>query len=238
MTDGISPNFSVVSAVEQFLTDPGLGGRRINVNAGTVLQEIGQKAKSVFFVHSGQVRVHQIGRDHEARLVEILGPGEWLGSNALASDDSNDTRATAVVATVVTEVPADRVMAALERNSLAAVELIRQLAKRVLDARQDAARLVFDDCNERLIKTLLRFANSAAATQRETGVVLRITHQQLAQAVGVARETVSLALTQLRHRNLLQTGRNQLIFDPEQLRKYHADAKTQPAAAQTATVGA
>ena len=64
----------------------------------------------------------------------------------------------------------------------------------------------------------MRFSESAAATQHDGGVVLRITHQQLAQAVGVARETVSVALTQLRQRNLLRTGRNQLIFNPQALR--------------------
>jgi CRP-like cAMP-binding protein len=47
--------------------------------------------------------------------------------------------------------------------------------------------------------------------------VLRITHKQLAQAVGAARETISVCLTELRLKNLIRTGRNQLIFDPEQL---------------------
>jgi CRP/FNR family transcriptional regulator, cyclic AMP receptor protein len=220
-----NPVSSVVSSVEQFLSDPMLGGRRQTVPAGTILHEPGSRARSVYFVHSGQVRVHQIGPDQSARLVEILGPGEWFGSAALAGDPENESRATAVGQTNLTEVPADRVIAALERNPLAAVELVKQLAKRVLAAREDAARLVFDDCNERLIKTLLRFSISAAASPRETGIVLRITHQQLAQAVGVARETVSLALTQLRHQNLLRTGRNQLFFDPEALRRFQGTRK-------------
>jgi CRP-like cAMP-binding protein len=37
-------------------------------------------------------------------------------------------------------------------------------------------------------------------------VILWMTHEQLAQAVGAARETVSLALTQLRQANVLRTG--------------------------------
>jgi len=230
MSDGTSSNFSVVSTVEKFLIDPQLGGRRYNVAAGTILHELGSKASSIFFVHSGQVRLHQIGPDRSARLVEILGPGEWTGSSALAGEAENDTRATAVVASVVTEISAESMLDGLGRDHGAAVEMVKQLAKRVLAAREDAARLVFDDCNERLIKTLLRFSTSAAATQRETGVVLRITHQQLAQAVGVARETVSLALTQLRHQNLLQTGRNQLIFDPEALRRFQQNGRGTPAA--------
>jgi len=37
--------------------------------------------------------------------------------------------------------------------------------------------------------------------------------------VGVARETISLALAQLRRRTLLRTGRNQLTFQPQALRE-------------------
>ena len=36
----------------------------------------------------------------------------------------------------------------------------------------------------------------------------------------LARETVSLALTQLRNKSLLRTGRNQLIYDPRALEAF------------------
>ncbi|HEY7087821.1 MAG TPA: helix-turn-helix domain-containing protein, partial [Tepidisphaeraceae bacterium] len=100
------------------------------------------------------------------------------------------------------------------------IEFNRQLAAKLLTAHEEGSRLVFEDCNHRLVSVLLRFSRSAASTTRDDdSVVLRITHDQLAQAVGVARETVSLALTQLRQQNLLQTGRNQLVFSPEALRR-------------------
>jgi CRP-like cAMP-binding protein len=95
---------------------------------------------------------------------------------------------------------------------------MRQLARKLSAARRDAAELVFDDCRHRLLHTLLRFAGSSAASPHPHGVVLHITHRQLAQAVGVARETVSLALTNLRRQKLLHTGRNQLMFNPDELR--------------------
>ena len=59
--------------------------------------------------------------------------------------------------------------------------------------------------------------------------MLRITHQQLAQAVGAARETISLALTQLRQQKLLRTGRNQLFFNPEVLEKFSRRGDAIPA---------
>ena len=140
----------------------------------------------------------------------------WRG--ALAQADSHSSRAVAVSPTVLWEVPVERLMELMSREPNVSAELIRQLASRLQSSREDANRLVFDDCSARLIKTLLRFSRTAASTVQDDGnVMLRITHRQLAQAVGAARETVSLALTQLRQQNLLRTGRNRLLFNPSAL---------------------
>jgi CRP/FNR family transcriptional regulator len=198
------------------------------LTADSVVYEPGTAAESVYFIHSGQVRIYQIGPDGEsARLIEILGPNDWFGWAALTHNRTYSMRAVAVTSAVVSEVPAERWHAALSATPDVAAEVIGQLARKLQAAHEDAGRLVFDDCNERLVKTLLRFSHSAAATRREeTGeVTLRITHQQLAQAVGAARETVSLALTHLRQRDLLRTGRNQLFFNPDVLRRV---CKNQP----------
>ncbi len=100
-----------------------------------------------------------------------------------------------------------------------ALEVSRQLAQKLTAYREDAGGLVFEDCHHRLIRTLVHLSEGPAASPSADGVVVHITHQQLAQKVGVARETVSLALAQLRRRNLLRTGRNQLFFQPQNLKQ-------------------
>jgi CRP/FNR family transcriptional regulator len=192
------------------------------LSAGTNVFEPDTAAESVYFIHSGQVRIYQVGPDGESlRLIEILGAGDWFGAAALAHTRTYGTRAVAATRAVVSDVPADKWHNALAATPEVAAEVIGQLARKLQAAQEDAGRLVFDDCNERLVKTLLRFSHSAAATRRDDSgeVVLRITHQQLAQAVGAARETISLALTHLRQRDLLKTGRNQLFFNPDVLRE-------------------
>jgi len=206
--------------VSELLQDPSLGARLVEATTGTVLADAGDPAVNVYFIHTGQVRIYQSGPENSARLLEILGPGDWFGVPALAGADFYGTRAVAVSAVTVSEVPADRWLALLSQQPGIATQWVARLAEKLVQAREDAACLVFDDCNQRLIKTLLAFSRSAASTPHPEGVVLRITHQQLAQAVGAARETVSLALTQLRQQNLLRTGRNQLFFNPEVLEKF------------------
>jgi CRP/FNR family transcriptional regulator, cyclic AMP receptor protein len=210
----------LAATLGELFGDASLQARPLEVAAGTSLHEPDGPARHVYFIQSGQVRVYQIGPDDTNRLVEILGPGDWFGVGALAHAEVHSTRAVAVTAATVSEIPVDRLLGLLPNHPALASELVAQLARKLQNAYQDAACLVFDDCNSRLIKTLVQFSRTAAATRRDDGVVLRITHQQLAQAVGAARETISLALTQLRQQNLLRTGRNQLFFDPTVLEQF------------------
>ena len=201
-----------------WVRDPSLSARHLDIPANTPVYEPGSPARNLYFIHSGQVRVYQIGPNGAARLVEILGPGEWFGAASLSSLGSHFTRAIAVSRSGIAEVPVDRLLPLLAAQPDVASELIVQLAGKLQAAHDDAARLVFDDCEDRLIKTLLHFSHTAAASPHQGGeVVLRITHQALAQAVGAARETVSLTLTRLRQQNLLRTGRNRLFFNPQVL---------------------
>jgi CRP/FNR family transcriptional regulator len=126
-------------------------------------------------------------------------------------------QAKAHTASVVSVVSAERLLTALGERPEASLQIIHQLAARWKVAAEEAGCLAFDDCRERLIKTLVRFSGSAAATAAGDGVQLQMTHEDLAEAVGAARETISLALTELREAGLLSTGRNRLSFNPSLL---------------------
>lgn len=209
------------SRIADVFANPSVGAVRLDITEPTILYEPAAPAEQLYFIESGQVRIYQIGPDNSARLADILGPADLFGIAALARSGVYGAQAVAVTPSVVWTMPAERLMQLLGEQPQLAVELVGQLATRLQAAHEAAARLVFDDCNQRLIQTLLRFSRTAAATPQEGGeVVLRITHQQLAQAVGAARETVSLALTQLRQRNLLRTGRNRLFFNPQALQQF------------------
>jgi CRP/FNR family transcriptional regulator len=226
---GGAPSPTRAKAAE-LIADANLASRRFDVPAGSAVYEPQTPARALYLLQSGQVRILLLtpgAGERAVRLLEILGPGDWFGAPALSGHPTYETRAVAVTQTTVAEVPADRLFAALPQHPAIATTLIRSLGAKLQTAYGEAANLVFDDTNQRLIKTLLQFSRSAAATPQTDpegqphGVELRITHQQLAQAIGAARETVSLALTQLRQKNLLRTGRNRLSFSPDALEDFY-----------------
>src|SRR6476620_7900537 len=150
--------------VDELLAQPSLEARQVEATTGTVLFEPSTPAGHVFFVNSGQVRVYQPGPQNSARLLEILGPGDWFGVAALAGSSTYGNRAVAVSSVVITEVAADKWLGLLSGQPAIATEWVGRLAAKLVAAREDSACLVFDDCNQRLIKTLLQFSRSAAAT--------------------------------------------------------------------------
>ena len=149
-----------------------------------------------------------------------MGPDEWFGVAALAGATRFGVQAVAVVPSVVWRIEIDALLRTLRSKPDVMAALSQDLARGLVEAREEASRLIFEDCNQRLISVLLRLSNSAASTPQDDGVVLRMTHSELAQAVGAARETVSLGLTELRNLNLLRTGRNQLFYRPDDLRRF------------------
>ncbi len=214
---------------EDRLSDPELGVRRLEFAAGSVVYESRTPARELYFLHEGQVHIRQDDSDQSGRLIQILGPGDWFGDEALASPPQHPSRAMAMSKTALSAVRAERLMALAAREPHIAAELLTQLATRLQSARDDGSRFVFDDCGARLINTLLHFSTTSAATLQDANtVMLRITHRQLADAIGAARETVSLALSDLRHRGMVVTGRNRLTFQPDALRKF-AGAQAMPA---------
>jgi CRP/FNR family transcriptional regulator, cyclic AMP receptor protein len=214
------------AALHDLLADPALEVRRSGVASGAVVFEPNAPARMVYFVLRGQVRLYQQDDQGNSRLCEILGADEWFGVGSLAGSETYGIRAVAVVPSVIAEVRVDKLLDAMSKQPDLLIEFNRQLAVKLQSAREEAAELIFRDTNARLVNTLLRFAHSAASTPREDGVVLNITHSQLAQAVGAARETISLALSQLRVRNLVKTGRNQLFFNPDVLRRVRGEFRS------------
>jgi CRP/FNR family transcriptional regulator len=203
-------------------TDPVAAGSSVQFANGEVIHEQSTAATHVYMIQRGQVRQYATHENGASRLVEILGPDQWFGIAALAGAETYQLRAIAVGTVTAIRVRREDLLAAFAQHPNQLLQLNRELAGKLMGTTREASQFVFEDCNQRLINALIRFSGSAASTKQSDGVVLHLTHDQLAQAVGVARETVSLALTQLRQMNLLRTGRNQLMFNPEALKQFCA----------------
>lgn len=206
------------SVLLRLIGQPAIRAQSTYLVAKAALYGQADPARNVYYIHHGQVRIYQDGPDGTRRLVEILGGDQWCGLTALAGASHYGEGAETTQPSMVSVVPTDNLLAALAQDGAAAVELLRIVARKLTRDRHQAAALVFEDCRTRLLKSLLELAESPAATKSPDGVMVQITQLQLAQKVGVTRETCSLTLSKLRRGGILQTGRNKLTFKPDKVR--------------------
>jgi CRP-like cAMP-binding protein len=206
-------------AILEFVRHNEMGARQLHFHDGQTIFRQNDPTADFFIVESGEIRLFEVAAHGARRLLDILGCDRSFGFAALEKSPVYGRLAISVGDSVVRAIPADGLREILLSHSELAMPLIESMAREIHHAWTEGSHFIFEDCRLRLIRTLLRFSNSPAARVVPEGIELHMTHAELAQAVGVARETVSLCLMQLRNENLVRTSRNRVIFDRERLQR-------------------
>jgi CRP/FNR family transcriptional regulator len=201
-----------------FLRSEEVGSRVMKFGDGQTVFGPSDTATEFFLIETGEIRLFQSRVKGQKTLHTILGSGDLFGLSALSRPAAYGELATSVGDSEVRAVSTERLFAALHFRGDLAVQLIEFLAQQLNRVWTEGSELFSEDCRARVVRKLIEFGSSPAAQPVSGGVELRMTHSELAQAIGAARETVSICLMELRRENLVETRRNRVIYDPQRLR--------------------
>ncbi|MEX0683184.1 MAG: Crp/Fnr family transcriptional regulator [Dehalococcoidia bacterium] len=177
---------------------------------------------SMFIVEDGSVRIYVPGAQGADLTLAVMDEGEFFGDLSLL--DGRPRSASA-------EAARDATLLTLEREDLtelvrsrpdAALAILMVIAGRLRETDQMASDLAFLDVSGRLARRLLDLAASNGK-EREGGVLINspITQEELANMIGVTRESVNRNLGMFRRLGLIaREGRRIVIRDTERLRTY------------------
>jgi CRP/FNR family transcriptional regulator, cyclic AMP receptor protein len=195
-----------------------------HLRRGAFLILEGDRSDHVLFVRSGRLKIVRTSDDGRDVLVAVRGPGELVGElNALAG--SHEPRAASVVAlddVVVQSIPAAEFLRFVERNPTVSFGLLRQLAARLREATARQTEAAGYDVLHRVARTL---ADEAERHGREveggTAVSDGLSQTDLAGLVAASTKSVGRALSVLKARGLVETGRRSiLVRDLDGLRRF------------------
>ncbi|MBP0623298.1 Crp/Fnr family transcriptional regulator [Cupriavidus consociatus] len=190
-------------ALRQALLDDGCLRRLV---PGETLFARGDRFDGLYCVASGTVQIHASGESGKAALLGLLEPGTWFGEICLFDGLPRTHDARAVSAAALWHLP----RAPLERR-LAQHPAWWQAFGRLLATK---TRQAFDYVEEtQLLPPAARIARRLAAIAHGYGNLpvhadavlrVRIPQEQLAQMLGLSRQTVNHALRELETRGLLR----------------------------------
>lgn len=187
---------------------------------GSLLFVEGEKARGVFVLCAGKVKLTTSSTEGRTLIVRIAEAGEVLGASAVLLTKPYEMSAETIEPCQVNFIRTEEFMAWIQNDREAMMSVARQLSDDYYSAQREIrsfglaqttseklARLVLDWCDER-------------GEQTEKGIRLKVllTHEEIAQMIGTTRETVTRLLTSLRTKKVIDVkGSTFNVVRPEAL---------------------
>ncbi|WP_457629312.1 helix-turn-helix domain-containing protein [Oceanithermus sp.] len=160
----------------------------------------------IYRVESGLVRIQSVDNDGNALTLRFVRAGEYFGEEALAGGE-RDYHAEAAADTRIAQIHPSR-MSPQETLELAA-QLVQAL-NQTYDAIQ---RLVAQRLKNRIAAALIGFMDTPLAVRDPRGrVMIHVTHDEIASAVGSVRETVTKVIGELAREGLIKSGYGRVML--------------------------
>ena len=189
------------------------------VAPGAVLLQRGSDMTHVYHVDEGRVALGLLGSDG---LVHLMGTVEgpfWLNASCAVLGLKPIVDATADTLVQARRVPLGAFAAGLKTLPQAALSVLHDLARAHRQQTELAVSRLAKDAEARCAEWLLRHAEPAPDASGTSAVLLRQRKRMIAAQLGIAPETLSRVLRQLRERSLISgSGRVLNLLDLNGLR--------------------
>lgn len=178
--------------------------------------------KGAYIIESGIIKTYTINEAGEERIVSIDSKGEDI---PIGFTIGLVTRCQyfyeAYTRCTVRVVPCEDYLKHLEENHVSLLNRHIRVTKILLTNLQHVEALEQSKASEKVARTLLYMAETLGSTfPNQTIRKLSVTQQEIANALGLTRETAGIMLKKLELKKLLVHSRNTYVLYVEKLRKY------------------
>ncbi len=213
------PFLAALSAADRLELAASVTRRRFR--RGDVIFQKEDSGQALFIVERGSIRIFVPSSQGADLTLAVLGPGDFFGDLSLLDGRPRSAGAAAL---------SDSSTLALERGDFlnllgarpeAAMAVLTAVVQRLRDTDEMASDLAFLDAGGRLAKKLLDLA-AVNGVQRRDGVLVDIslTQEELANMIGVTRESVNRNLSLFRRLGMIRNeGRRFVLLAPAALRR-------------------
>lgn len=179
-----------------------------------VIFEPGDKDK-VFIVKTGQVELYKLNVQGKKIIIERLLPGSIFGD--LGTGAQVETFVEATTDSYVCSLNKDKFFTLVSQYPDLSEKLMKQLFNRLLLVEKRMSSVAADSAFQRFVKLLLSLGKEKSEDNME--VSDKFTHEELAQMLGISRQTVTTLMNQLEKKGLIKRINKTLQFIPSKLEK-------------------
>jgi CRP-like cAMP-binding protein len=188
---------------------------------GQVIFDENQPSRGLHLVVQGRVKVAIPLDDGSQTVVDIFTTDDFFGESSLLGLGKSAERAVALDSVTLMSWNGAEIEEQVERQPRLGVALLQMLVKRGLDYQERLQSFALDKTPERVVRSLLRFADRLGVRSQDGSVKIPpLTHQVISEYVGTSREIVTFQMNYLRQKGLLRYSRKGIQVYSDALREY------------------
>jgi len=180
-----------------------------------VIFEPGDKDK-VFIVKTGQVELYQLSPSGKKVIIERLLPDSFFGD--LGTEGESELFVEATTDSYVCSMRKDKFFSLVSQHPELSEKLMKQLFHRLMQVEKRMSSVASDNAFHRLIKLFLNLGKKKSQDYME--ISEKFTHEELAQMLGISRQTVTTLINQLEKKGLISRNGKSIQFDPSRLAQF------------------
>ncbi|MCA1605817.1 MAG: Crp/Fnr family transcriptional regulator [Acidobacteria bacterium] len=174
---------------------------------GRVFYTPGETGEVLFILKKGAVQIYRMSPEGRKLVIASLPQYSFFGEMSCIGQGMYDTFAEATEDSLICTMSRSDVERLLLSKPKVALRILEAVGKRVVDAERQLEEIAFKGLIPRLASLLLREA--------EDNKITGLSHQDIAERLGVYRETVTSALNELKAAGLIEIGRKRITIANE-----------------------
>jgi CRP-like cAMP-binding protein len=194
-----------------------------DVRRGERIYEPGNSSESVFLVKTGVIKTASVGPNNREILVSFRHPGDLFGELAVLDDSPRDHVAKAHEDSRICALNRDVIRRLASESPEVAFRVLTMFGRRIRQFGARIEQLSYKSAAARVARALLDLAEEHSV-EDDRGIVIafKLSQRDLANLVGLTRETVNLVLHDFQRRGLVEADRRTIrLLDDEKLRVVH-----------------
>jgi len=190
-----------------------------HLHKGEVLFTQNERAHTMYLVHKGYISLYLATADGRELVINEMHSGDCFGELALFTDQPRSTGAMGGAACEVIALPREIFLRGVQSDTALMRNVLDTTARRLQVSGERESALAFLSSNARIVRVLLLLDERGGR-----GGAIKTTQENLAQYIGLTRQTVSKALREWRRAGWVSTGRGVIkIHDREALERLAVD---------------
>ncbi len=189
-----------------------------------VIFEEGAAGDLLFIIKSGVVKISKEAADGRVKTLALLNVGEIFGEMSVLSDENRSANAETLTETSCAVIKREDFQGLVEKNPSISLHIIRTLIDRLIQADRQIKNLALGNSRAKIADILMQLSAEFGGESGGDGnekVGVRLTHQELADLAGLARETTTKLLNEfVKDDAIILKDREIEILDKKKLQQW------------------